>query len=263
MNFNLPPVVKNLLLINLVVFLAQTLLPIGEDITSMLGLHNWRNEDFMPHQFVTNIFLHGGFSHLFTNMFALFMFGRILEYDLGSQRFLTFYMVTGIGAGLFNMLVGELEYQSVASSVEAFIASPTPNSFSMLVADRFDGAELSQSFMDSWRAMPENSAYIAEAVRGANELLTFSLNTLTIGASGAVFGVLLAFGLMHPNDVIMLLIPPIPIKAKYFVMIYGAIELFMGVTGTMSSIAHFAHIGGMLWGIILLLWWKKRHKIFF
>ena len=149
------------------------------------------------------MFLHGSFDHLFFNMFALWMFGRQLESEIGGKRFLTFYLITGIGAALFNMGVMEIEF-----------------------------------FGSSQR-----------------------LYALTVGASGAIFGILLAFGLMHPNDRIMLLIPPIPMKAKYFVMGYGAIELGLGFINSGDSIAHFAHIGGMFWGWLLLAYWKKKGYI--
>lgn len=261
--FNTPPVVKNLLLINLVVFLAQTISPIGDDMTTWLGLWGWNSPNLMPHQFITNIFMHGGITHLFSNMFALWMFGRILEYDLGSKRFLMYYLITGVGAGIFNMLVGEIEYTMVQRSVEAFMSNPTPNSFGMLTSDKFATITINQEFMDAWRMAPDSMVYINEAIRGANDMLLMAANTVTIGASGAVFGVLLAFGMLHPNDRIMLLIPPIPIKAKYFVIIYGAMELMFGITGSFSGIAHFAHIGGMLWGFGLLWWWKKSGKIYY
>ncbi len=192
-----PPVVLNLIIINCLMLLATTMLPVGDTILQYLALWNVTNPDFHSYQLVTYMFLHGNFSHLFFNMFALWMFGRSLEYELGSRRFLTYYMVCGVGAGLIQLLVGWL-----------------------------------------------SASY-----------------GVTVGASGAVFGLLLAFGVMHPNAIIMLLIPPIPIKAKWFVVIYGVIELLFGVSGTMDNVAHFAHIGGMLWGFLLLLYWKKRGEI--
>lgn len=192
-----PPVVLNLIIINSLMLLATTLLPVGDTILQHLALWSVYSPDFHTYQIVTYMFLHGNFSHLFFNMFALWMFGRSLEYELGSRRFLTYYMVCGIGAGLIQLLVGWL-----------------------------------------------SASY-----------------GLTVGASGAVFGLLLAFGVMHPNAIIMLLIPPIPIKAKWFVIIYGVVELLFGVSGTMDNVAHFAHIGGMLWGFLLLMYWKKRGEI--
>ena len=204
--FNTPPVVMNLVIANTILWLATVLLPpnvenliIGYGALFPVGsplFHSW--------QVVTYMFLHGGFTHLFFNMFALWMFGRILEYDLGSKRFLIFYMVCGIGAGLIQLLV-------------------------------------------CW-------------------LTNSPLNVPTVGASGAVFGLLLAFGMMHPNDRIMLIFPPIAMKAKWFVVIYGVIELFAGIRSFDSladNVAHFAHIGGMLWGFLLLWYWKKRGKIYY
>lgn len=207
-------VVMNLMILNAIVFLAQTVLPQGmggERMVDMFGLHFWGAKDFRLYQVVTYMFLHGNFSHLFFNMFALWMFGRILEYDLGSKRFLIFYMVCGIGAALCNMGVNFLTIE-------------------------FSGD-----------MMQKAAAFYGK----------------TIGASGAVFGVLLAFGVMHPNDRIMLLIPPIPMKAKYFVIIYGLLEFFLGVTDTGSNIAHFAHVGGMLFGWMLLIYWKRKNKIYY
>ena len=165
------------------------------------------------------MFMHGGFTHLFFNMFALWMFGRTLEYEMGSTRFLLYYMVTGIGAGLLQLGVTWIEVSSLHSAVAAGTASPYE--------------------------------------------LAARIGSVTIGASGAVFGVLLAFGMMHPNAMLMLLIPPIPIKAKYFVIGYGLIELFLGVSGAQSGVAHFAHVGGMLWGFFLLRYWKKKGDIYY
>lgn len=194
-----PPVVKNLMILNALIWLAGFLLPQVDEVLIGYGaLYNVLSPNFYSWQVVTYMFLHGGFSHLFFNMFALWMFGRTLEYDLGSKRFLTYYMVCGIGAGLIQMLVC---------------------------------------------------------------LLTGS-NVPTVGASGAVFGILLSFGMLHPNNVIMLMFPPIPLKAKWFVIIYGALELMYGVRGG-DSIAHFAHLGGMLWGFLLLRYWKKQNQIWY
>ena len=147
-------------------------------------------------------------------MFALWMFGRTLEFELGSQRFLTYYMVCGIGAALLQLGVGYAEYMHAVD---------------------------------------------ANGVMGARYLLQIP----TVGASGAVYGLLLAFGVLHPNNVIMLIFPPIAMKAKWFVLIYGLLELFFGVSGYQAGVAHFAHLGGMLWGLGLLLWWRKNRKIFF
>lgn len=214
--FRTPPVVMNLLIINAIVYLAYAILPyeIRLWMATKLSLFYPGSQYFMPHQFVTYMFMHGSFSHLFFNMFALWMFGRILEQTLGSKRFLIFYFVTGIGAALIHTGVTAFELSAMASDAGPWAAG-------------------------------------------------MRMDVPTVGASGAVFGLLLAFGMLYPDSVIMLLIPPIPIKAKYFVIIYGAIELFFGVSGRMDNIAHFAHLGGMLWGFLLLWYWKKKGKIYY
>lgn len=203
-----PPAVLNLLLANCVVFLAMKLLN-EERLYELFALFPVDSRFFEIWQPVTYMFMHGGFEHLFFNMFALWMFGRGLEMEMGTKRFLTYYLVCGIGAALVQLGTAEL---------------------------------------DLMRLPVQSLAY------------HYYLMTPTVGASGAVFGLLLAFGMLHPNATIMLLIPPIPIKAKWFVVIYGLIELLFGVTGSLDSIAHFAHLGGMFWGWLLLLWWRHQDR---
>lgn len=169
------------------------------------------------------MFLHASMQHLFFNMFALWMFGSTLEYDLGSKRFLNYYIITGIGAGILHLGVSYLEISHLQTA-------------------------------------------LAESMSGSgiiSAVLAARINAATVGASGAVFGILLAFGVLHPNVRIMLLIPPIPIKAKWFVIIYGVVELVLGVARTSDGIAHFAHIGGMVFGFLLLHYWKKTGRIYF
>lgn len=209
-----PPVVKNIIIANCVAMLALTLLPFEDELLTRFALFNVESPLFHSYQVFTYMFLHGGVSHLFFNMFALWMFGRTLEYELGSQRFFVYYMVCGVGAALLQLGVGYAEYMH------------------------------------------------ALAAGGLNAAMHY-LYVPTVGASGAVFGLLLAFGVLHPNNVIMLIFPPIALKAKWFVVIYGLLELFFGLSGFQSGIAHFAHLGGMLWGLALLLWWRKQRKIFF
>lgn len=222
--FTTPPVVKNLIIVNVLFFMACNLLPngMGDALFNHLGLFFWESSHFRLYQLVTHIFLHANLTHLFFNMFALWMFGRTLEYDLGSKRFLTYYMVTGIGAGLLQLGVSWLEISRMQDVAAA-------------------------------------SGMMSPYMQG---MIEARINTITIGASGAVFGVLLAFGMLHPNTMIMLLIPPIPIKAKYFVIGYGLIELFLGISGSQTNIAHFAHVGGMLWGYALLRYWKHKRFIY-
>lgn len=263
MRFSTPPVVKNLLILNIIFFLAQNLLPFGKELTEMLALHYWGSEKFKLYQLITYMFLHHDLAHLFFNMFALWMFGRMLEYEISSRRFLTFYLVSGIGAALFYMGVNELGYIGIKGSVDAFLANPTPSDFSILASSQLTviKEEVASALSAAWMASPNDASLAANAVAIVKMALPIQLESLTVGASGAVFGILLAFGLMHPNDRIMLLIPPIPMKAKYFVMGYAALELVMGFVDSGGSIAHFAHIGGMFWAWLLLRYWKKKGYI--
>ena len=200
--FQTPPVVKNLIIINALIYLAMALIPEAYRFLNHYGAlqigPRMLGYEFHTYQFITYMFLHANFEHVFFNMFALWMFGRTLEYDLGSRRFLIYYMVCGVGAAL------------IQAGITVAMGQPMA----------------------------------------------------LVGASGAVMGLLLAFGVMYPNAVIMLLIPPIPMKAKWFVIIYAVLELFLGWRGV-GNVAHFAHVGGMLWGYLLLLWWKRRGMIRF
>ncbi|MFI3267112.1 MAG: rhomboid family intramembrane serine protease [Rikenellaceae bacterium] len=263
--FRTPPIVKGLLIINIVVFGLQSLLPngMGDVITEYLGLHYFGSPLFYVYQFFTHIFLHGSFMHLFSNMFALWMFGRLLEYEIGSRRFLIYYTICGIGAAILHSGIVALEISAIQDNVSAFLANPTPELFDALVIDNFKGAVVHEDFLNNWYDMPQNAEYIKSAMYAANKLLSTSINTVTLGASGAIFGILLAFGMMHPNDRIMLLIPPIPMKAKYFVMGYALLELYLGLSDSTSNIAHFAHLGGMIFGFFILRYWKRTGRIYY
>lgn len=181
--------------------------------------------------------MHGGFAHLFFNMFALWMFGQILENVWGPKRFLIYYMITGIGAGIIQMIVTEIRIQSLISDID-------PQLYEMVIREGLEIRKSGQNFVDP-------------IAREVNNLI----NTSTVGASGAVFGILLAFGMLFPNARLMLLIPPVPIKAKYMVMIYGALELYLGISNNPAdNVAHFAHLGGMLFGFILIKMWKSDNN---
>lgn len=201
------PAVFNLLIANTVAYLATMLLS-NDTIYGLFALFPIESPFFKIWQPVTYMFLHGGFSHLFFNMFALWMFGRGLEQEMGTKRFLIYYFVCGIGAALAQIGMAEIDIANTNSTVELMAYLCTP----------------------------------------------------TVGASGAVFGLLLAFGMLHPNATIMLLIPPIPMKAKWFVVVYGLIELLLIVLSPNDGIAHFAHLGGMFFGWLLLLWWQRRDR---
>ena len=234
---SIPPVTKNLLIIN-TLFLLGTLAAqnmYGINLSQYLGLHYPLSDFFHPVQLVTYMFMHGGISHLFFNMFALYMFGRILESVWGPKRFLTFYLVTGIGAGLVNILFSYIDYYSVTSQM-------TTQQIELVFAQ---GSE-------AWRNGQNFTNPVMARLNGI-------LNIPTVGASGAVFGILLGFGMLFPDTELMLLFPPIPIKAKYFVVMYGVMELFMGVANfSYDNVAHWAHLGGMVFGFFMIRYWKRK-----
>ena len=233
---NMPPVVKNLIIVNVLFYLATVVMgQTGTDLYKVLGLYFPASDNFKPHQLFTHMFMHGSVGHIFFNMFALYMFGRVLENVWGPKRFLTFYLVTGLGAALLHLFVIFLEYRSVVSNI-------------------------SPDQLEYFKEIAMEGKYIPGTL---SEKLTTILNTPTVGASGAVFGILLGFGMLFPNTQLMLLFPPIPIKAKYFVMGYGALELFLGLSQPGSNIAHFAHLGGMLFGYIMIRYWNKHTKNFY
>lgn len=236
----LPPVTKNLIIINVIVWLAQVvLLRSGIDLTDRFGLYYMGSEGFRIYQFVTYMFLHdaGSFMHVFSNMFAVFMFGRLLEQVWGSKRFLTYYFVTGIGAALIQMLVYFLRIQSLQSGLS-------------------DEA-IAQVYSQGYSLLQQHMNFSDPSLGNLNMML----NTVTVGASGAVFGILLAFGMLFPNAELFIIPIPFPIKAKWFVIGYGALELIFGVANRSGdNVAHFAHLGGMLFGIFMILYWKKKHK---
>jgi membrane associated rhomboid family serine protease len=237
----LPEVVKNLLIINVLMLLATFVAyQGGVNLAEILGLHHWSSEAFRPHQLVTYMFMHGGLAHLFFNMFALYMFGRVLEQVWGPKRFLIYYIVCGVGAGVIQLLVNEIRIQALISEVD-------PQTYQEIL-------ENGRSIIRSGRN------YVDENAGTLNALI----NTTTVGASGSVFGILLAFGMLFPNVQLMLLFPPIPLKAKYFVAIYGALELYLGIANNAGdNVAHFAHLGGMLFGFFMIRFWRKNTNNFF
>ncbi|HUX58858.1 MAG TPA: rhomboid family intramembrane serine protease [Bacteroidales bacterium] len=233
--FGLPPVVKNIILINVLMLLADYVAKsvFGMDLNMILGLYFPKSEHFMPLQIITHMFMHGGIWHLFFNMYALYIFGQVLENVWGPKRFFIYYMVCGIGAAFIHESVILFQYNKLMN-----IISP----------------EQLQLVLNEGTTYFSQGKVFTDITMKSLQLL---LNVPTVGASGAVFGILLAFGVLFPNTQLMLLIPPIPIKAKYFVLIYGAIELYLAVTQPGSNIAHAAHLGGMLFGYILIRYWRK------
>ena len=228
----LTEVVKNLLIINGLMFLATiSLESFGVDLTKLFGLHQFQSPDFMPHQLITHFFMHANFTHLFFNMFALWMFGKILENTWGGKRFLTYYMITGIGAAFIHLAVSQFQIFQLIDNMPELLELAKKGMYNIGNADSLR--------------------------------LTQLVSTPTVGASGAVFGILLAFGMLFPNTLLYIYFA-IPIKAKYFVIAYGALELYAGISNNPTdNVAHFAHLGGMLFGYILLKHWQKNNRYFY
>ena len=214
----MPPVVKNLLLINVIMYVITMIT--GNFMYENFALFYFKSPFFKPFQLVTHMFMHGGFTHIFFNMYTLYIFGSVLERVWGSQKFLLYYFVTGIGAALLHLGVMYLQLQG----------------------------------------------YLAAANTGdfyATNQIQSLLCTPTVGASGAIYGLLLAYGMLFPNNVMQLIFPPVALKAKWFVLIFGALELLLGLSGKGGNVAHFAHLGGMIFGFFLILYWKKNNRMYY
>ena len=213
------PMTKNLLIVNFLAFVATWVLELrGIDLTSLLGLHFFLASDFHIYQFVTYMFLHGGLTHIFFNMFALWMFGNVIEQVWGPKKFIFYYICCGVGAGFVQEVVqyGTYMYEGLAA----------------------------YQYVNTGSVQMTTDAYI--------NLWT------TIGASGAVYGILLAFGMIFPNERLFIIPFPFPIKAKWLIVGYIAIELFSAMSAPGDGVAHMAHLGGMLFGWILIRYWKNH-----
>lgn len=257
---NLPIVVKNLLIINVLMFGLALLFQsqFGIDLNDKLGMHYPFSPSFRPHQVITYMFMHdiSGPYHLFFNMFALWMLGSTLERVWGPKRFLIYYMVTGIGAAVCHYTVVHFQIQESLNLINEYISNPSPASFEAFMSSK--GAYVpSQEVLSQYNTK--------ETLDFMRQYRLSMLNGPTmVGASGAIFGILLAFGVLFPNTELLFMFIPIPIKAKWFVLGYGAFELFSGLKGSAGdNIAHFAHLGGMLFGFILLKYWQKQKNSFY
>jgi membrane associated rhomboid family serine protease len=231
-------VVMNLLIINVVMFLGSMLFlrVFSNDLNNLLGLFYFQSPKFKPWQLVTHMFMHGGIGHIFFNMWALWIFGKTLESVWGSQRFLIYYLITGLGAAFFHQLIQYIQLGPDVAALKAAYGVPRVN-----------------------------IALLAEILKPGNQFyeLGRALMVPTIGASGAVYGVLLAFGMLFPNTPLFIIPIPFPIKAKWLVIGFFGLELFLGIARPGGNIAHFAHLGGMIFGFILIRYWNKFTRNFY
>lgn len=272
----MPPVVKNLLIINGLMFLASLTFEssIGLDLNDLLGLHYFQSEKFNIFQIVSYMFMHGSISHIFFNMFAVWMFGSAIENVWGSKRFLIYYLLTGFGAAIIHYMTIYIDMAPIISQMEAIIYSPNADAIigfanahpwgNYIDSIRYpqiyeETLEFYNNTLQTLNTNPNDSGALRDASVFFQDYLRHYLNLPNvIGASGSLFGILLAFGMMFPNMKLYMIFIPIPIKAKYLMIGYGAMELFSAIQDNPGdNVAHFAHIGGMLFGFIIIKFWEK------
>ena len=266
----LPKGVKNLLIINTLLFFATIVFAHGNicDLNKWLGLHYFSAPDFHPWQFITYMFMHANFGHLFFNMFALWMFGAAVESYWGTKKFLIYYLITGIGAALTHYIITFVEIGPSIALFNQFLSDPSIDTYRYLVENN-KVPELQSALQNNLGVLQRNPESLNDLVAATITLQDAYLNRfLLIGASGAIYGILLAFGFLFPNSPIYIYFL-FPIKAKWFVLIFGLLELVYGVVGTSDGVAHFAHLGGMVFGVLLLMLWhrddlhKKHQQTFY
>lgn len=261
-------VIRTLIIINVVAYVLLLIAGeyAGNQPMKLLALHNWLSPDFKPWQIITHLFLHstGGVFHLFFNMLALWMFGSSLEQTWGPKRFVYYYFACGIGAALVHNTVVGFQLQPMIAAADLYLSNPSYTLFEQFISNHLPGSydnEQINEFLVAWYNDRLNPGYITQSQVFVNDVVEFRTNIPTVGASGAVYGLLLAFGMTFPNAMILMLIPPIPMKAKYFVIIYGLIELSMGIRNNIEdNVAHFAHLGGMVFGILLIFYYRKLDR---
>lgn len=266
----LPEVVKNLLIINGLMFVTTLVVKntFGVDLERMLGLYYIGSPNFRIYQLVTHLFMHSSSDvwHILSNMFALWMFGSMLENYWGGKRFLVYYMITGLGAAFIHSAVVYYDVHVLQNAVEIFKSAPTLDSYVRLISTNpipmeYQGAY--ESLASYWNSHPGDPLVLEQARTFTDKLVMFKMSIPTIGASGAVFGVLLAFGMLFPNTLLYVYFA-IPVKAKYFVTFYGLAELYRGFQDNPAdNVAHFAHLGGMLFGFIMIKFWHKKNRNYF
>ncbi|RSK48356.1 rhomboid family intramembrane serine protease [Hymenobacter rigui] len=259
--FQFTPMVRNLLIANVVVFIAaEKLLNLN-----LLALYPIGSPMFWPWQFLTYMFMHANTGHIFSNMIGLISLGPLLEQRWGAKRFLTFWLICGVGAGVLYDGLRTYEVHRMGQQLGAFRNEPTD--LNLMAFAETNLPELADTFKPAAYELhknPGNAAVIQDNLEQLEALYERSLNGPMVGASGALFGIILAFGMLFPNTALMVFPLPIPIKAKYFVILYGLYEFAFGVYRVPGdNVAHFAHLGGMLVGFIVLqIWQRNRTRLY-
>ncbi len=232
----LPVVTKNIIIINAILFLAVSAIP---SLRPPLTGYYFESQNFQIWQIITHMFMHGNLSHIFMNMFGVFMFGAVLEKYWGPKKFLNYYLLTGLGAFALHQFINYLEIQKLMAAIPTDL--------------------LNDVLQNGNAALLEGKNYTNQSAASLN----LAMNIGLVGASGCLFGLLIAFGMMFPNTELMLLFFPVPIKAKWFVLGYGVIELFLATLNRPDdNVAHYAHLGGMIFGFIILKIWQSQGKLY-
>lgn len=260
--FQITPVVKSLLIINIGFFILTLVL--GQGTANVLALYYFESENFRIYQIATHFFMHAGFMHIFFNMYALVMFGSYVERLWGGNKFLFYYLFCAMGAAIIHTAYTYYHISGLQELAIAFQEMPDANLFSQFMGKANldfltnEGQNLVQELESSLRKSTNGEA-AQQAYGIMQQLINREMDIPIVGASGAVYGILVAFGLLFPNIELMLIFLPIPIKAKYFIPVLMVIEFILGVNQySWDNIAHFAHLGGALFGIILILFWTKN-----
>lgn len=249
-------------------FLQFVVLKFGVDLSDHLGLHYWRSTHFRPWQLITHMFMHGSphdldltIMHLFSNMFALWMFGSILENLWGGKRFLIFYFICGLGAALCHWAVLAAEFEPLKTAFYNYQHNPALNNYLKFVQENnLQNQPQFAYWSQIWTADPGCIPCSGKTVDLAHSYYIARINETTVGASGAVFGVLFAFGYLFPNTLLYIYFL-VPVKAKYVIAVYTLFELYAGIRNSAGdNVAHFAHLGGMLVAFIILKIWSKTER---
>ena len=258
--FNLTTAAKYILIINGIIFIVTS-----QEVIEFLGMRYVLSENFRPFQILTYMWVHANFYHLFSNMFAVLVFAPILEKVWGAKRFFIFYLITGIGAGILYSCINFYENYKFEQETKHYIENPSPEKFRRLVLDNApEYYNQVYDFIIEFTDSPENPNYIIESKETAAKLFACKSDVPMVGASGAVFGILLAFAMLFPNMQLILLFPPIPVKAKYLVLVYGIYEVWSELNRMPGdNVAHLAHLSGMLIAYIILRYWKKKYGTYY
>ncbi|MEB2783340.1 rhomboid family intramembrane serine protease [Algoriphagus persicinus] len=260
---NITPVVKNLLIINVALLIvSQFIFP---QLNQWFALYYIHSPYFKPFQFLTYMFMHADFWHLFGNMFGLLIFGPLLEQFLGPKKLLILWMVCGIGSGVLYSGYTAYKMNNLEEKVAMFQNNPDPDSFNKLVLENRGFFKRTVfDFVDDYSRNPDDPNKISQAKQTLDAILEVQGNVPMVGASGALFGVLIAFAMLFPNTQLFLLFPPIPIKAKYMVLFYSLYTIYnVFVNNPLDNVAHFAHLSGLVIGGVLVYFWKKDRNSFY